>query len=143
MLQVDEEPILNDEFSCYSSKQRINVMLHGNCIKIMSIDKNGKAPLDDLQMGDIVGCSVCQGQRNNDTKAYLSIYHYPKIEKKDYSERQRKVVELAYSKYDNFDDNLNVVREWAEKLTKILSRNSRKKKIHTYFKKLIEFFLIL
>lgn len=129
MLQADyqsaDEAILSDEFAFHSSKKKIKLTLHANCIQIFKKEKNGKTSELDrvLQMDDVVGCSICQGQRKNDTKAYLSIYHYPRIDKgKFHSQRKRQVIEIACNKTNNFEDNLNVIREWSDKLTRALSR---------------------
>jgi hypothetical protein len=112
----NEHPILTDAFQYFKKNKELNVSLYLTNIKL---HEQKADRIKQYSVNDIVGCSLGKGRDSNDFKSYLTIYTYPKKNKK----RQREVVILEFAKFQSYEANLEALRKWSLVLNKILSKD--------------------
>jgi sphingosine kinase len=120
-----DEFILTKDFIYYKTQIQVKVNLYSDCIRIFKYKHKNKQTieLDKLVLfNDLVGCSIGKGPKAQDTRAYLTLYTYPKINSSKSQKRQRVVIELALNEHAKFEDNLEVLKEWSNEISKCLSR---------------------
>ena len=122
---------LTDTFTYYKSKLNVRVELHRECVKFFNIQTNNKNQNINsiasliLNWSDVGGSRVGKGHTKNDKNSYLTIYAYvpntsienpskPSVAK--IKQRKRLALELAFSKYASFEENLAHVNNWHNQL---------------------------
>ena len=118
--------ILTETFKYQNSRDLVKVCLHEDSIKVFNLKSEKLTPDKAFFMRDIAGCSVAKSPKQNDKKAYLTVYMYPRIKKnscKESSKRKREIAVFEYSNKDTYEGNLEVVKGWSEQLMKMLSRD--------------------
>jgi sphingosine kinase len=126
--RVDTSPLLSDEFNYENNGEKVQAYLFNDLIKAVNYRTNKPC---FYYMRDMAGCSVAKSQKQNDLKAYLTIYMYPRVKINDLK-RKRDVVIFEYSSKDSYQKNVDVVNIWAEKIRRILSRDSPSKPFLVY-----------
>lgn len=121
-----DESILTQNFIYYKTQTQVKVNLYSDCIRIFKYNHKSQQAdqLDKLvSFNDLVGCSIGKGVKAQDTKAYLTLYTYPKINSNKSQKRKRVVIELGLNDHKLFDDNYDVLKEWSNEISKCLSRD--------------------
>jgi hypothetical protein len=129
--------LLIDTFTYYKSKQSVRVQLHNECLKLFNIkatrknanSSNEAVPNFVVNLSDICGSRVGKGHDNNDQKSYLTIYSYVRNNITPSSSpfnkikpRKRLTLELTFSKYSTYDENLAHVNNWHNQLDTLSKR---------------------
>ena len=134
MLQNDvshDIPILTETFKYQNKNEAIKVCLHADCVKIFNSKGEMHIPDKVYFMRDIAGCSVAKSPKQNDTKAYLTIYMYPRVNETNLK-RKRVAIILEYGQKDAYESNLECVKIWCEQLQKMLSKDTIDKSFLVY-----------
>jgi len=130
--------ILIDTFTYYKSKQSVRVQLHNDSLKLFNIkasrkNDNEASPSLVVNLCDICGSRVGKGHDNNDQKSYLTIYSYVRnsitspsstlaLPFNKIKPRKRLTLELTFSKYSTYDENLAHVNNWHNQLDTLCKR---------------------
>lgn len=118
--------LLTDTFSYYKSNLNVRVELYKNCLKFFNVKVERKsenlneAPSLVINLCDICGSRVGKGHIKNDQKSYLTIYAYVRNISSPSSnkirQRKRVTLELTFSKYPTYDENLAHLNNWHNQL---------------------------
>jgi hypothetical protein len=125
MLQNDASndiPILTETFKDHNGKDLVKVCVNESSIKVYNLKSTKSNPDKIYYMRDVAGCSVGKSPKQNDLKAYLTIYMYPRV-KANNSKRKREVAIFEYSSKESYENNLEIVKNWSEQLKKMLSKD--------------------
>lgn len=114
--------LLADTFSYFKSKQSVRVELYKDCLKLFNLKAERKnenlngAPNLVFSLNDICGSRVGKGHQKNDQKSYLTIYAYVRNQTPSSSnkirQRKRLTLELTFSKYQAYEENLAHISNW-------------------------------
>jgi hypothetical protein len=114
--------LLADTFSYYKSKLSVRVELYKDCLKLFNLKAERKneningVPNLVISLNDICGSRVGKGHQKNDQKSYLTIYAYVRNMTPSSSnkirQRKRLTLELTFSKYQAYEENLAHISNW-------------------------------
>lgn len=128
--EQNEKALLTDQFTYFESTTSVLVNLFDEKIVFYDLKTSKldvpQQPTHVLSIKDIAGSMIGKSGKKLDTKAFLTIYAYPKLKQKkdqsDSSRRKRITVDLAMNKFETYNENLINVNQWHKRLEAIIKK---------------------